>query len=169
MGTPLFLDVVMRASKWSLGSKTLASASRLTSSTVSSSCSCGWIVVRLPVCAHGRSIETAEPTIKPTVPSRRILIVDDNTDSASSLDVGLPKVNGYEVCRQLRQQPWAKNVLIVAVTGWGQTEDQQKSNEAGFDAHMVKPPDYAALTRSFSSHLPGRTYPKGIKLSRKAA
>jgi CheY-like chemotaxis protein len=63
------------------------------------------------------------------------------------LDVGLPKLNGYEVCRQLRQQLWGKRVVIVAVTGWGQDEDREKSMAAGFDAHLVKPPDYAALMR----------------------
>jgi PAS domain S-box-containing protein len=57
------------------------------------------------------------------------------------LDIGLPKLNGYEACRRIRQQPWAANVLLIAVTGWGQDEDRRRSQEAGFDHHIVKPVD----------------------------
>jgi CheY-like chemotaxis protein len=62
------------------------------------------------------------------------------------LDIGLPKMNGYEVCRAIRDQPWGKNILMVALTGWGQDEDRRKSRDAGFDDHLVKPVDPAALT-----------------------
>jgi PAS domain S-box-containing protein len=62
------------------------------------------------------------------------------------LDIGLPSLNGYEVCRRLREQPWGKAMLIVALTGWGQEEDRVRSREAGFDGHLVKPVDHAALT-----------------------
>jgi PAS domain S-box-containing protein len=55
------------------------------------------------------------------------------------LDLGLPGLNGYEVCRQLRDQPWARATPIIAITGWGQAEDRQRSKEAGFDGHLVKP------------------------------
>ena len=72
------------------------------------------------------------------------------------LDLGLPKLNGYEVCRRIRQQPWAKYAVIVAVTGSGQENDRQKSSEAGFDLHMVKPPDYAALMQLLWVHPPAR-------------
>jgi CheY-like chemotaxis protein len=55
------------------------------------------------------------------------------------LDIGLPKMNGYDVCRHIRQQPWGKHIVLIAVTGWGQEDDKRKSEEAGFDRHMVKP------------------------------
>jgi CheY-like chemotaxis protein len=63
------------------------------------------------------------------------------------LDIGLPRLNGLDACRRIREQPWGKNVLLVALTGWGQDIDRSKSKEAGFDAHMVKPVDYAALVK----------------------
>ncbi len=103
----------------------------------------------------------------------RILVVDDNRDSADSLamllrvmgnevrtaydgqagvdaakeyrpnvvllDIGLPKLNGYEACRDIRKQPWGKSTVLIAATGWGQEEDRRRSQEAGFDHHMVKP------------------------------
>lgn len=55
------------------------------------------------------------------------------------LDIGMPKVNGYEVCRRLRQEAGTSGAMIVALTGWGQEEDKRRSLEAGFDAHLVKP------------------------------
>lgn len=63
------------------------------------------------------------------------------------LNVQLPALDGYEVCRRIRQRPWARNVTLVAVTGLGQARDRQRSKEAGFDAHLIKPPDYAEITR----------------------
>jgi CheY-like chemotaxis protein len=114
-------------------------------------------------------------------PKRRILVVDDNHDSAISLgmmlrltgneiqtahdglaaveiaekfgpdmillDIGLPKLNGYDVCRRIREQPWSKGIVIVALTGWGQEEDRRRSKEAGFDQHLVKPVEIDALQR----------------------
>ena len=55
------------------------------------------------------------------------------------LDIGLPKLNGIEACRQIRSQPWGKEIVLIAVTGWGQEEDRRLTHEAGFDYHMVKP------------------------------
>ena len=63
------------------------------------------------------------------------------------LDIGLPKLNGYDACRRIRERPWAKETLIVAATGWGQDEDRRRSKEAGFDHHLVKPIDAAELNR----------------------
>jgi len=57
------------------------------------------------------------------------------------LDIGLPKLNGYEVARLIRQQPWGAHMLLVAVTGWGQAQDKQAADEAGFDRHLTKPVD----------------------------
>ena len=51
----------------------------------------------------------------------------------------MPKLNGYEVCRRIRQQAWGKSMVLYALPGWGQEEDQQRSLAAGFDAHLVKP------------------------------
>jgi CheY-like chemotaxis protein len=61
------------------------------------------------------------------------------------LDIGLPALNGYEVCRQVRAQSWGREMVLIALTGWGQDEDRRKSREAGFDGHLVKPVDYPAL------------------------
>jgi signal transduction histidine kinase len=61
------------------------------------------------------------------------------------LDIGLPKLNGYEVCRRVREQPWGKDIVVVALTGWGQEDDRRRSAEAGFDGHLVKPVDYEKL------------------------
>ena len=70
------------------------------------------------------------------------------------LDVGLPKLNGLEVGRRIRQEPWGRSMLLIACTGWGQPEDQHRSNEAGFDHHLVKPVDLDALIQLLSSRPP---------------
>ena len=132
-------------------------------------------VVRLPLLAD--VLEQALPEAVPVEPplSRRILVVDDNRDAATSLaqllqlcghethiahdglqavqiaqsfrpdvvllDIGLPKLNGFEVAQKIRQQAWGRDMVLVALTGWGQDEDRRKSSEAGFNAHLVKPVD----------------------------
>ena len=63
------------------------------------------------------------------------------------LDIGLPKLNGYEACRRIREQPWGEDVVLIALTGWGQEDDGRRSHEAGFDHHMVKPVDPDALMK----------------------
>ena len=63
------------------------------------------------------------------------------------LDIGLPRLNGFEACRLIREQPKGDGVVMIAVTGWGQDEDRRKSHEAGFDHHMVKPVDPQALLK----------------------
>jgi CheY-like chemotaxis protein len=64
------------------------------------------------------------------------------------LDIGLPVLNGYEAARRIRSQQGEKRrPLLVALTGWGQDEDRRRSEEAGFDAHVVKPVDEAVLRR----------------------
>jgi CheY-like chemotaxis protein len=62
------------------------------------------------------------------------------------LDIGLPRLNGYEAARRIRNQQRDRSVILVALTGWGQDEDRRRSEEAGFDAHMVKPVDPAVLS-----------------------
>ena len=63
------------------------------------------------------------------------------------LDIGLPKLNGYDACRRIREQPWSKNIVLVAATGWGQEDDRRQAIEAGFNHHLVKPVDFATLTK----------------------
>lgn len=132
-------------------------------------------VVRLPVRSAGELPKEAAPIQERSGPecARRILVVDDNRDSAESLarllrlfghevvlahdgqaameaarvkkpdvavlDIGLPGMNGYELARQLRQEPGQGRLILVALTGYGQDEDRLHSREAGFDAHLVKP------------------------------
>jgi len=69
------------------------------------------------------------------------------------LDLGLPKLDGYEVARRIRAQEWGKSVVLVALTGWGQDEDRRRTREAGFDSHMVKPLNVDLLTE-FLNRLP---------------
>jgi CheY-like chemotaxis protein len=148
-------------------------------------------VVRLPILAEAPRPAPAPSTVETRPAERhRVLIVDDNLDSALSLamllkldghqtetvhdgveaveaadrlrpdvvllDIGLPRLNGYEVCRHIRRQPWGKDVLLIALTGWGQEEDRQKSRETGFDTHIVKPVDHDLLTKLLASPPPAR-------------
>ena len=137
-------------------------------------------VVQLPIISKPAVVSAPVSREAPEPSSqRRILIVDDNHDSADSLsmlfeitgnqtylahdgvealesiekyhpeviilDIGLPKLDGYEVCRRVREQPWGKEIVIIALTGWGQEDDRRKSEEAGFNWHLVKPVDYDKL------------------------
>ena len=140
-------------------------------------------VVRLPAMTETSEAIIPDATDINPMPSiaRRILVVDDNRDSATTmamllklignetstaydgleaveaaaafrpdvvlLDIGLPKLNGYEAARRIRAQPWGKEMVLVALTGWGQDEDRLKSTAAGFNGHMVKPVDFAALIK----------------------
>jgi PAS domain S-box-containing protein len=63
------------------------------------------------------------------------------------LDVGMPRLNGYDTARRIRERPWGSGVLLVACTGWGQDDDRRKSQEAGFDFHLVKPVSAATLEK----------------------
>ena len=132
--------------------------------------------VRLPLLAAKKDTGAATAsrgTSSPAQAPLKILVVDDNKDSAESLcvlldlvgyktsmahdgedalhkapelkpdvvllDIGLPKLNGYEVARRIRLEPWGARAILVAITGWGQTEDIDLAREAGFDHHLVKP------------------------------
>jgi signal transduction histidine kinase len=66
------------------------------------------------------------------------------------LDIGMPLLDGYEVARRIRAQAWGKRITLVALTGWGQDSDRRRSQEAGFDSHLVKPLDLAKLTQLLS-------------------
>ena len=145
-------------------------------------------IVRLPIAMtvvnEQRRIDEPETLSKP--PRRRVLVVDDNADAASSLamilkltgnevrtahdgveavqaadeyrpdvillDIGMPRMNGYDACRHIREKAWGRQPFIVALTGWGQEDDKQRSREAGFDSHLVKPVEPAALQKLLSSN-----------------
>jgi PAS domain S-box-containing protein len=145
-------------------------------------------VVRLPVAAEAPVHEPARPHAddrQPPATRWRILIVDDNQDSADSLamllqimgnevgtaydgeqaveaaeairpdvallDIGMPKLNGYDTCRRMREQPWGKGMFLIALTGWGRAEDRRRADEAGFNLHMVKPVDPDVLMKLLAS------------------
>jgi signal transduction histidine kinase/ActR/RegA family two-component response regulator len=74
-------------------------------------------------------------------------IIEAQRPDVVILDIGLPGLNGYEVARRIRGQPWGRELLLIAMTGWGQDQDKQKAVEAGFDAHLTKPASSAALAR----------------------
>ena len=63
------------------------------------------------------------------------------------MDIGMPKLNGYDTCRRIRSKPWGKAITLIALTGWGQDEDKRHSREAGFDGHLVKPVEPADLEK----------------------
>jgi signal transduction histidine kinase/ActR/RegA family two-component response regulator len=122
--------------------------------------------------------ETDSGEIRPL----RILIADDNVDSATSwsaliedsghqvvtaydglsaleaavefrpqvalLDIGMPRLDGYELARRIRATDWGGEVLLVAITGWGQAKDRAMAHAAGFDEHFTKPLDPAQLART---------------------
>ncbi|HEX7331022.1 MAG TPA: PAS domain S-box protein [Pyrinomonadaceae bacterium] len=142
-------------------------------------------IVRLPVLNKSTAVSSLEPASQQSTAKRRILIVDDNRDSADSLsmlleitgnkiyiahdgvealeavekhrpevillDIGLPRMDGHEVCRRIREKPWGRDIMIIALTGWGQEDDRRKSEEAGFNGHLVKPVDYDKLLELLSS------------------
>ena len=64
------------------------------------------------------------------------------------LDIGMPDLSGYEVARALRQEPWATDLQLIALTGWGQDDDRRRALEAGFDHHLTKPVDPDQLGRA---------------------
>lgn len=63
------------------------------------------------------------------------------------LDIGLPKLDGYQVARRIREQDGGADIVLVALTGWGQEEDRERSREAGFDLHLTKPVDFKAIQK----------------------
>jgi len=135
--------------------------------------------VRLPVISKPAVSAPRTDTASESSTQHRVLIVDDNRDSADSLamlfeitgnktfvahdgvealeaidqhrpevvllDIGLPKLDGHEVCRRIRAKAWGKDIVIIALTGWGQDDDRRKSEQAGFNGHLVKPVDYDNL------------------------
>ncbi len=68
------------------------------------------------------------------------------------LDIGLPGLDGYEVARRIRQQPWGAGMLLLAVSGWGQPEDKRRSAEAGVSHHLVKPVNPFDIEQLLAEH-----------------
>jgi CheY-like chemotaxis protein len=64
---------------------------------------------------------------------------------AMLIDIGMPGMDGCEVCGRIRTQPWGSGILMVAQTGWGQPQDRDRTRAAGFDAHLTKPVDPAVV------------------------
>ncbi|MDH3444712.1 MAG: response regulator, partial [Deltaproteobacteria bacterium] len=63
------------------------------------------------------------------------------------LDIAMPKLNGYEAASKIREQPWGKKAILIALTGWGQYQDRRRTKEAGFDVHLTKPVNYQAIAK----------------------
>ena len=74
-------------------------------------------------------------------------LADRHRPEVLLLDIGMPEMDGYEVARRIRDRTWGKDVMLVALTGWGQEKDERQAFEAGFDAHVVKPAQKAILNR----------------------
>jgi CheY-like chemotaxis protein len=144
-------------------------------------------VVRLPVLSKACQPEPPPSRIVPAVNGgSRVLVVDDNRDSAESLamllqlngyevrmahdgleavaaaasfhpeiilmDIGMPGLNGYDTATRIRQQPRGSDILLIALTGWGQAEDRRRTREAGFNAHLLKPVEEETLMRVLESN-----------------
>jgi signal transduction histidine kinase len=94
----------------------------------------------------GVLLETLGSVVKVVNSGRSALSVFDAfRPDTVLLDIGMPEMDGYEVARRLRAMSSSSAVLIIALTGWGQLHDQRRARDAGFDHHMVKPPDIDRL------------------------
>ena len=136
-------------------------------------------IIRVPLTAEVPAKESSHRSPYNEEQQLRILVVDDNRDSADSLatllevyghtglvaydgetalekaekmrphvalvDIGMPSMNGHEVARRIKEAPWGKDTMLVAVTGWGAKSDRTRSKEAGFAYHLTKPVDYDTL------------------------
>ncbi len=79
------------------------------------------------------------------------------TPHIALLDLGMPRLNGYDTAKRIREQPWGRAVGLVAVTGWGQPKDRDRTLQAGFDAHLVKPVDDRELFGVLERLIPRRS------------
>ena len=78
------------------------------------------------------------------------------------IDIGLPGMSGHEVARAIRRRPDGENLLLVAMTGYGQAEDRRRSREAGFNLHLVKPVGMRSLEDVLDSLQPREPQPAGL-------
>ena len=88
-------------------------------------------------------------------------VADQFKPDVALLDIGMPKLNGYETARRMRQETWGRQMLLVALTGWGQETDRARSDDAGFDSHLVKPVDIAEIERLLARQAPAPEYRAG--------
>ena len=68
------------------------------------------------------------------------------------MDVGMPKLNGYRATQEIRKKPWGRDIVIIALTGWGQDTDRERSREAECDGHLVKPVDLSVLNKLLNDY-----------------
>ena len=66
------------------------------------------------------------------------------------LDLKMPRMSGYEICRRIRQEQWGRNTLLLAFSGWGHEEGRRLAEESGFDGHLMKPVDAGVLLRTIA-------------------
>lgn len=74
-------------------------------------------------------------------------VAESQHPDAAVLDIQMPKLSGFDVCRRIREQPWGRQMVMIAVTGWGEEEVRDRVTEAGFDHQIVKPIDPQQLVR----------------------
>ena len=87
----------------------------------------------------GHDIRTAQDGLQ------GVQIAEEYRPDLVLLDIGMPKMNGYEAARHIRQQPWGQSMLLVALTGWGHEDDKRRAAEAGFDHHLTKPVEHSRI------------------------
>jgi CheY-like chemotaxis protein/two-component sensor histidine kinase len=80
--------------------------------------------------------------------------IAESPPHAAILDIGLPDINGYELARKIRSEPWGNKIALVAATGWGQEADKQAARDAGFDLHFTKPLDFMKLDQQLRPLMP---------------
>jgi signal transduction histidine kinase/response regulator RpfG family c-di-GMP phosphodiesterase len=102
----------------------------------------------------GHDIQTAHDGLE------AIQAAADFRPDVALLDIGMPRMNGYETAQSIRQHPWGKSMVLVALTGWGQEEDKRRATEAGFDHHLTKPVGPDALEKLLAAVSQVRSSPQ---------
>ena len=87
--------------------------------------------------------------------AQALALAERHRPDVALLDLGMPVQDGLETCRRIRAQPWGRTMLLIAQTGWGQPQDRQRTREAGFDHHLVKPVDLGVLIDLLTRARPG--------------
>jgi signal transduction histidine kinase/ActR/RegA family two-component response regulator len=85
-----------------------------------------------------------------------VLAIEQAMPDMIVMDLGMPKMDGYEAARRIRERPGAQEVLMIALTGWGQNDARQRTLEAGFDHHMIKPVNFDEIRRLAAQCVAGR-------------
>lgn len=79
--------------------------------------------------------------------AQALVAADQYRPDVALIDIGMPEMDGYEVARRIREEAWGAQIMLIAVTGWGEAEDKRLALAAGFDRHMTKPIDPEELER----------------------